>query len=101
MFYGDEEVERENILSVHSPDGLVIRNMKLLHVGRLSNVAMKSNGNFVYAQLPVINADRSGRPTCIIREVDEDGREIRCFDRLGIHMWHINGRLKQLFLDAS
>lgn len=58
-------------LSLHTPDGLVIRNVKLSHGANVSNVAMKSNGNFVYAQA---TANYS-----IIQEVDQDGKEIYNF----------------------
>ena len=86
----------DNILSIHKPDGSVIRNMKLSHDAKrsLSNIAMKSNGNFVFAQV----ADKRG-PGCVIREADKDGNAFRNF-HYSRYKWKFPRGCKQLFLDA-
>lgn len=90
MFFKKND-EKENILSVHKPDGLVIRNIKLSQKEDLSNVMMKSNGNFVYSEL-------GDDGVHIFREIDQDGNEIRNFYWLQKCV-HCSDRM-QLFLDS-
>lgn len=61
-----QRIEEEIVLSVHKPDGSVIRNIELPLICHSSNVVMKSNGNFVYVLL---------RDNIVI-EVDQARREI-------------------------
>jgi len=85
---------RDSVLSIHKPDGSAIRSIKLAYEAQLSNVTMKSNGNFVYAQLV-----DSRRGECVIREADRDGKAFRrfpCFQKLSKFRIGRN----QLFLDA-
>jgi len=82
-----------HILSVHRPDGSVIQDIILSYNAELSNVAMKSNGNFVYAQVTQYHPDN----VCVIQETDKDGRALRNF-----HLSHVlsgfRSGCKQLFL---
>src|SRR6218665_898031 len=85
---------RDSVLSIHKPDGSAIRSIKLACDAQLSNVTMKSNGNFVYAQLI-----DNHRGECVIREADRDGKAFRCFHCFQRLLEFRVGR-KHLFLDA-
>jgi len=92
--YGHDNTEEEvdNILSIHKPDGSIIRSMTLLYDTRLSNVTMKSNGNFVYAQVL----------DCLynILETDKDGKAFRNFRFDRDTTEEVTIGCKQLFLDS-
>ena len=94
VFCSCDEEEVNHILSIHRPDGSVIRDIILSYNAVISNVAMKSNGNFVYAQVT-----RDLPDDCVIQEVDKDGKAVRHF-----HCSHFvsgfHSGCKQLFLDA-
>ena len=99
VFYLDND-EVDNILSIHKPDGSVIRNIKLSYdaentnITELSNITMQSNGYFVYAQT-------TDNPSfgCIIREADKDGKAFRNF-RYSHEVSPSFNAFKHLFLDT-
>lgn len=90
--YHSDCVVDYSILSIHRPDGLVIRNIKLSFNAALSNVAVKSNGNFVFAQ--------QYGSCCIIRETDKDGNTIRTFHYSRSVLDFDVECIKRLFLDS-